>query len=215
MLAYKFRSPAQIEFAFDILFNQRLHCAPWSALNDPLEAMFSYSCPAADAPNYADYLDNLKIEKKQLRICSLSSTFNCHLLWAHYAAGFRGLALEMEFPKKAREVVKVNYRDGVFHHLDLQGQYVPADEARRILSSKYREWAYEREIRILHNDEWYNLPTPVRRVIVGHRMHPSLIKALQVVCERNNVLLNRTGLGDEGIDADPLEILTPVHRGRA
>jgi hypothetical protein len=71
-----------------------------------------------------------------------------------------------------------------------------------VLSSKYQEWAYEQEVRILQHDEWHILPTPVKRVIAGHRMNPALFEALRIICEHKGITLNRTGIGDDGIDAD-------------
>jgi hypothetical protein len=113
MLAYKFREPSQIEYALDILFNNRLFCADWTRLNDPMEGIFSYSHHTTDETDYSELLDEIKIEKKRIKICSLSKTFDCHLLWAHYADGFSGMAIEVQLPNKSSEVTEVTYR-GVF-----------------------------------------------------------------------------------------------------
>src|SRR5205823_14520369 len=48
MLAYKFRSASEMQHAFDILINQRLHCSDWRKLNDPMEGQFGYSHNASD-----------------------------------------------------------------------------------------------------------------------------------------------------------------------
>ena len=42
----------------------------------------------------------------------------------------------------------------------------------------------------------------MKRVIAGHRMKPAVMHALQIIWDKKNILLNRTGIGDEGIDAD-------------
>jgi len=84
--------------------------------------------------------------------------------------------------------------------------------AEEILSSKYNEWAYEKEVRILQPSEWYKLQRPVRRVIAGHRMPPAVLDALQIVCERRNIILDRTGIGDEGTDADSVPQLEETPR---
>jgi hypothetical protein len=81
----------------------------------------------------------------------------------------------------------------------------PDDIARDVLFSKYREWEYEREVRILQAGNYFDLPTPVQRVIVGHRMQQSVLRALQIICEKQGIPLRRTGIGDEGIDADVIE----------
>ncbi len=54
-------------------------------------------------------------------------------------------------------------------------------------------------MRIIQPDEWYPLPTPVRRVIVGHRFDKSLLRALRLVCERQNIDLKCTNVEDEGV----------------
>jgi hypothetical protein len=148
-------------------------------------------------------------EKQRLKICSLSRTFDCHLLWAHYASGFDGVALEVELPEHSSKIKTVSYR-GVFAEFSIEGVSDPSSTAREILSSKYREWEYEQEVRVLHNEEWFPLPKPVTRVIAGHRMQPALFEALRIVCKSKHITFCRTRIGDEGIDADVVE----SHRAR-
>jgi len=200
MHAFKFRPSSQIGFAFDIIFNQRLHCADWSQLNDPMEGMFAYSS-RADAEDPKKLIDQIIREKQRIKICSLSRTFECHLLWAHYASGFDGVAIEVDLPDRSPHVKIVTYR-GVFAGLSIERIVNPAKTAREILTSKYREWKYEREVRILHHDEWFPLTKPVQRVIAGHRMQPSLFKALHIICQQQGIRFCKTGIVDEGIDAD-------------
>jgi hypothetical protein len=217
MLAYKFRSANQLHFALDIIFNNRLRCSDWRQLNDPMEGMFAYSTRATDEQDHSDQVAEIIRHKKNLLVCSLAGTFDCHLLWAHYASGFEGLAVEIELPDDAPNVRVVEYR-GVFAHVSFDGFLIPEQAAEQILSSKYKEWAYEKEVRILQSDEWYKLQIPVRRVIAGHRMHPAVFEALRIICERRNVVLNRTGIGDEGIDADrvpPLDETAPPRPKRS
>lgn len=201
MIAYKFRAPSQIEFSLDILFNNRLYCADWGTLNDPMEGVFTYSHHATDEKDYSTFLGEIASEKQKLKVCSLSKTFDCHLLWAHYAAGFTGMAIEVELPDSTPDIVDVQYR-GVFANVAIANETAAAATARSVLGSKYSEWEYEREVRVLQPSTWYKLPKPVRRLIVGHRMNPSLFEALRIVCEKKEIVINRTGIGDEGIDAD-------------
>jgi len=42
MKLFKYRSLRTMEFILDIFLNERLHCAPYSELNDPFEGMFFY-----------------------------------------------------------------------------------------------------------------------------------------------------------------------------
>lgn len=205
MRAFKFRPSSQIGFAFDIIFNQRLHCADWSRLNDPMEGMFAYSSSSTNGEDPKKIVEQVIREKQRLKICSLSRTFDCHLLWAHYASGFNGVAIEVELPENSPKVRTVVYR-GVFAQFSLDQAAQPSITAQEILSSKYREWEYEREVRVLHNEEWFPLAQPVKRVIAGHRMQPALFEALRIVCKSENIAFCRTGIGDDGIDADVVEL---------
>lgn len=203
MKAFKFRSEDQFSYALDIIFNEKLRCSDWTELNDPVEGAFVTSRePGGD---YSDRVDRIIREKKRLKVCALSKTFDSHLLWAHYASGFSGLAIEVEIPdpSESSPVQEVEY-GGVFAHLHIADNIDPMEAAEEVLSRKYKEWEPEQEVRILHDDEWFYLDEPVCRVIAGHRMSSPLFKGLQVICERQDIALCRTGIGDEGIDADPV-----------
>jgi hypothetical protein len=213
MLAYKFRSASQLHFALDIILNSRLHCSDWRELNDPMEGQFGYSYRTTDEQDHAEEVAEIISHKRDLLICSLSKTFDCHLLWAHYASGFAGLAIEVQLPDDGHNVRVVEYR-GAFAHVIFDRVLNPELAAEQILASKYHEWAYEQEVRILQAGEWYPLQTPVKRVIAGHRMHPAVFEALRIICESRKVALNRTGIGDEGIDADYVPPLSATIRRR-
>lgn len=211
MRAYKFRSASQIAFALDIIINRRLFCADWKMLNDPMEGMFVYSHQSSDGYDYKKEIQNIIEEKKRLKICSLSMTFDSHLLWAHYAGGFDGCAIEVEISDDHPSVKKTEYRD-VFAHLSMPNGESPEVLANQVLSSKYQEWNYEREVRILQSGEWFALDGPVKRVIAGHRMPPALFEAMNIICNSMGIDFCRTGIGDEGIDADyvePSSVLSP------
>ncbi len=213
MRAFKFRSSSRIDFALDIIFNQRLHCADWSRLNDPMEGMFAYSSSSTTGEDPKKIVEQIIREKERIKICSLAGTFDCHLLWAHYASGFSGVALEVELPENSSAVRRVTYR-GVFAQFSIDRVAHPSLTANEILSSKYREWEYEQEVRILHNQEWFSLDRPVTRVIAGHRMQPALFEALRIVCKSKNIKFCRTGIGDEGIDAAVVDSGKVVRRKR-
>lgn len=174
-----------------------------------MEGIFIYRYEVSDEADYSKKVDEIQQHKKRIKICSLCKTFNSHLLWAHYAAGFSGMAIEIELPDDCSKVREVTY-EGVFAAVDFPNNQLPDEAARRILVSKYSEWSYEKEVRILNDQEWYDLEHPVRRIIVGHRMDPPLFKGLQIICERKEIMINRTSIGDQGIDADPV---APIESG--
>lgn len=200
MIAYKFRSAAQAQFAFDILLNQRLFCAPLSSLNDPLEGVFGI-VSSAGAPSSDNHFRDIRAAMKSYRICSLSADFQSHLLWAHYAGGFDGMAIEVELPDADPLIQRVSYC-GVFGMLRASEIADPDQSAREVLFSKYGEWSYEREVRVLTDQTHYLLPRSVRRIVVGHRMNLALQEALFLVCQRQGIGFFRVGIGDEGLDAD-------------
>ena len=146
-----------MHFALDIILNNRLHCSDWRKLNDPMEGKFGYSYRTTDEQDHSNEVDEIINHKRELVICSLSKTFNSHLLWAHYASGFSGLAIEVELPDGAHNVRVVEYC-GVFGHVSFDRVINPEQAAEEILSSKYQEWRYEQEVRILQRDEWYAYP---------------------------------------------------------
>lgn len=201
MLAYKFRSASQIEFVFDILLKRRVYCADWNRLNDPMEGMFATVHRNAERPFVQQAVMGIRDAKRRYKIASLAGTFDCHLLWAHYAGGFDGVAIEVDLPDNDPAIRRVDYR-GVFAFVDLDNLQDEDRAARTILFSKYNEWSYEREIRILHDRDFYELERPVRRVIAGHRMGEALFDALHLVCDKLGIDMRRVGIGDEGLDAD-------------
>lgn len=212
MIVYKFRTAEQLPYALDILYNRRLYCADWSTLNDPMEGSFYFQASSADAERVKSGIEEVIAHKRRLRVASLAATLDCHLLWAHYAAGFTGLAVEVELPDKDRAIRRVNYR-GVFAELRMSPTFSAEVAAQAVLSSKYLEWAYEREVRVLQQDEWYPLRKPVRRIIVGHRIDEGLFRGITAICKDAGIPLYRTGIGDEKIVADLIWMPRPHFAG--
>lgn len=216
MRAYKFRSSTNIEFALDILLNRRLFCSDWRELNDPMEGMFVYSTDGRES-HAQRVVKGIGSAKSRYKVCSLSRDFQSHLLWAHYANGFDGLAIEVDLPDDDQDVRQVEYR-GVFAFLDMDQVVDEDDAARRILYSKYNEWSYEEEVRILSSENYYPLERPIRRVIAGPRMNQALFRTLHMVCDQEGIEFTKVGIGDEGIDADfvpPADLQRPRRRVRS
>lgn len=205
MKAFKFRSQDQFRYALDIIFNKRLHCSDWGKLNDPTEG--SFYTTRESGMDFSDRVDEIIREKEGLKVCALSKIIDSHLLWAHYASGFRGLAVEIKIPdpSESEKVREVNY-EGLSTHLHVDEDVDPMKAAEEALSHKYKEWAPEQEVRILHPGEWFQLEKdkPIGRVIAGHRMHAALFRGLRTICEDQNIPLCRTRIEKDGIDAEPV-----------
>lgn len=68
--------------------------ASYSELNDPMEGAFVITGDHRNIDN--SWLEILRSEKNDLRICSLSRSFNNILMWAHYADSNNGCCIECE-----------------------------------------------------------------------------------------------------------------------
>ena len=164
--------------------------------------MFAYSTHGPE-PAAQRLVKGIGDAKSRYKVCSLTADFQSHLLWSHYAGGFDGVAIELDLPENDPNVRRIEYR-GVFAFLDMDHVLDEDEAARRILLSKYQEWAYEEEIRILSEGDFYLLHRPARRVIAGHRMNQALFQTLHLVCNQRGITFCKVGIGDEGIDADPV-----------
>jgi hypothetical protein len=195
MKAYKFKSSSQIDQVLDILLNKRLYCADWQKLNDPMEGRFSYFNQHDEYTR--ERIEAIIREKRRIKVCALSKSFKSYLLWAHYANGFDGFAVEVELRSGDSEIHEIDYVD-TFRIIDdsITGSYQAI--ANEILSSKYKAWEYEEEVRILQQSEWYLLDRPVSRVIVGQRVKPALRNGLEIICEAKGIELAKINFGNKG-----------------
>jgi len=168
-----------------------------------MEGLFSYQYVHGDDEGRVNAaISSIQAGKTGLKVCSLSQTFDSHLLWAHYASGFSGMAIEVEVPDDHPAVHAVRYGAGFAHITDIH-ERDPSQLAESILTWKNEAWEYEQEVRVLQRDTHFDLTAGVTRIIAGHRMNPELQRALKLICDSEGIDLCRVGIGDEGIDADP------------
>jgi hypothetical protein len=207
MNAFKFRSAEQIPFALDIILKKRLYCSDWRILNDPLEGQFSYSYRSIapfsgkklkDTDYFDDLADEISDEKQKKKVCSLSLTAESKLLWAHYASGFTGLAIEVELPDVSPSICKVEYVG--LREVDMHQYRGASAEVGTILSTKFEEWSYEEEIRIIQNEPWFTLNSKIQRVICGQRMNNAMYEALRIVCNSKGIPISQIYMDHDGID---------------
>jgi len=199
MIAYKFRTAHNFDFVVDIVINKRLFCSDARALNDIREADIRMGIDSGRESEAMQFANEVNNALNRYRVCSLCQTFDNHLLWAYYAAGSTGLAIEVEIPDD--DVIHVDYDDNTVFLSDYLDQRDAEAAARASLSRKYSVWSHEQEVRIVKNDSYYNLSTPISKIIVGSRMSRSMVSALYLICSPYGIQLDRAVVSDAGIEA--------------
>lgn len=160
MLVYKFKSlggaspedrNTKMQYILDIIENSRLFCSPYDKLNDPMEGYFEAAADnRSEFKQLSSMIDGIVRNHSRFRICSLSADCKSHLMWAHYANGFRGIAIELNVRKRVNHIEEVEYSDGrnLADYDPSVGEAGLEDLARKILLTKYKDWKYEKEVRI-------------------------------------------------------------------
>jgi hypothetical protein len=166
MRAFKFRGAEEPAFTADILQNNRLYCAKWHELNDPMEG--TYDTLVVEPSKRTAALRSIREKKLRLRVCSLSETYKSHAMWAYYASGFKGVVIELEFPNGA--LTPVDYASG--GRIQTWARNTDSSTlARDILTKKHSDWERERELRLLAECQFHDLaPGAIKRVILGSRI---------------------------------------------
>ncbi|WP_234828702.1 DUF2971 domain-containing protein [Vibrio anguillarum] len=162
MLLYKYRSIDDLWNSLDIIFNQRVWCSKWEDLNDPLEGRYH-----SDFGSSFD--EKINASRDQWRICALSSSIDNFLLWSHYAAGHKGIAIEIDIPKETPDLSKVIYSPFSPIFTDISESM---KDQKNLFEIKTEEWSYEEEYRLLCKSRFYKLPNPIKRIYLGHNIQP-------------------------------------------
>jgi hypothetical protein len=188
--AYKYKSLNNIEYVLDIILHNRLYCANRRDLNDPMEGAY-----ALDIAGNISRFNNIFGGIDSYNVCALSTTPDCVLLWGYYADGFRGVVIEVDLPDGAGS--PMHYGDP-YESINLEKTNKTDDElAVQILTTKYKKWIHENEIRVLQKEECY-FDAPVKKVILGW-------KAINEAEEKSSIL--RAVCRQRGIE---IEIARPV-----
>lgn len=190
MKLYKYRSLANIEFTLDILINQRLHCAPFEKLNDPLEGIFLSVLWAGGALGMSTMgalpfggISSVKsarsVSEMRLlgnsRVCSLARNLNDIRLWSHYADGHCGVAIEIDIDESDSLLHEVEYVDRLKESgVSLLG----GPRSEEILRVKTIHWTYEQEYRIISDQEFYPVTDRITGIYFGLRASNLIQKSL-------------------------------------
>jgi hypothetical protein len=191
MKLYKFRSFENFEFTLDIIMNERLYCAHHKDLNDPFEGLFSTiefnrggmlrsmiqpMIQPMIRPMISDLqgnypqtvfktLDELPSLDTNTRICSLSRSMADVRMWSLYASGHTGCVIEIELEPE-NEIVEVKYDKGLKHFKEKLSVNTKAID---VLSFKTHHWDYEKEYRIVTDDDFYSVKGKITGIYLGIR----------------------------------------------
>lgn len=176
MRVFKFRSNSQLHI--DSLINNQIYAARYSDLNDPCEAMLevdgeyykvgrlisghlpiSYGdTTKAREEELGKAIDQLLEKAQNGGVYSLSAVNNSRLLWSHYAEGNSGFCIEFDldtllgYELEQCKWIRVDYQP-VAPTLTAQdlldAESTPEFLIGKMIGTKYSEWSYEREVRII------------------------------------------------------------------
>jgi hypothetical protein len=190
-----------MERVLDIVFNQRLHCARWDKLNDPMEACYEVfsECESDGHIMDAKIINALN----NWRIAALGASNKNFLLWSHYADGHRGIAIEIDIPIDNRpflEQVQYDWATTSFSHMD----QIENSSMMHLLWYKKEEWTYEDEYRIIiqatninSTEDYFSLPNPIKKIFIGARTKVKQVELLKKVTG-NKVKLVHMDLDKDG-----------------
>lgn len=206
---YKYRSLESLEFTLDILMNERLYCAEYRDLNDPLEGAFygivSQGALGRIGVNEAPIggsrrsIDHTNLEAYEgiltggTRVCSLSASLSETRLWSYYADGHRGIAIEIELPEETPQLYEVTYGPSLEKKFVGVG-HVP--DAQEVLSAKTAHWSHENEFRLITTDEYFSISGKIRSVYMGWRVSDLMAKMLDRVLP-NDIPIYRTRMNSK------------------
>ncbi|MFZ1416167.1 MAG: hypothetical protein WAS73_16545 [Defluviicoccus sp.] len=202
---YKFRSsssPESFKFILDIINKKRLFCADWKKLNDPMEGIFTYA-RLSNSEDNNENLGTIAIEKSKIKICSLSKDLNNYLLWCHYASGFHGVAIKISLNPGHKNLKEVKYSPELCHTNFCSSLSQLPLSAEEILCSKLKVWEYEKEYRILNDNQYFDIEKNdgrIDEVIVGPRLRECEIKfnRLKSACNKYKIAISTVNIDNTG-----------------
>ncbi|MFZ1168656.1 MAG: DUF2971 domain-containing protein, partial [Candidatus Sulfotelmatobacter sp.] len=179
MRAYKF---LDAKFGLESIKNRRLKQSRVSDLNDPFE-LRSYD--VTDLALRMTFLTTSKDVDKARGLLCFSADWRNPVIWAHYSDKHRGLCLGFEIPEMEQDQKSdAGFVKYVQHLSPFPSNFEGMSEserdsfARSALFTKYKDWAYEKEIRVwgqLTNEDegLYFVPfgetLRLKDVIIGQR----------------------------------------------
>jgi hypothetical protein len=180
-------SAANLGRILEPIVTRSLYCASPEELNDALEGR---RAPVTGL--VYPYREHWQELAAGLRVCSFSKEFDNHLLWAYYANGFRGVALEFELQDEPGGPSRLRVVKYVENALEQRVSSDPLTAAYDSLTCKSSNWSHENEVRIitpaanLREGKYYG-DAILKRVIIGFRLEGIEYDTLTLICRQFGV----------------------------
>jgi hypothetical protein len=140
-------------------------------INGFLTGLTSFGETADLRRSFYDFLAQLERSRNNSGIFSLSKTAEDELLWAYYANGHSGIAIEYNLDKLKRflppnnsRIIEVNYLENP-NVVDIQMlEQEPNAAIDKMLGSKSKNWSHESELRVVVENICGKMPHDYRAV---------------------------------------------------
>jgi hypothetical protein len=184
-----------------VLPHARIRLSTFDKVNDPFELL---AMSQNDKKSRRKFRWLYEHWVKTYGFISMSETWRSPLMWAHYGKNHTGVCLGIEV--SASRAMKVSYEPSRLKMLlDASKLETAVDEdiIRTVATTKFKEWEYEREWRLL---EWLESPDPetglhylefspdfeLREIILGARCErPMSAIREQVYCNTGKIVMKK------------------------
>jgi len=190
MKLYKLKSfeGNNLLYILDMIIRERLHLSTCKYMNDVDEG--SWESIENRDDDYIEKGEKLRIIIDKTKFTCFLQEINNPLMWAHYAGGFSGIALEYEIDPSKYDLRKIDYHGTPFIIKEdmkkvIDGKLYPQDLG--ILKQKAKCWNYETEWRLYGdtNQKYVENIKPVS-VIFGVR-HSNYIEIIRDIAKKYNL----------------------------
>ena len=190
---YKYKSIRDLidlDRILDIINNKRIYMPSFDELNDPFESYlvnFNLSYEGANVTQSTIERPSIIDEIfKPYGILSLTDNCRNQAMWASYSNMYKGICLGFENLPKVKPIKYIK-KTGKIPELNLENININEKDIEKILMSKYTNWKYEQEYRLLSKDKFYNIEKHLKLIIIGHRIDNNIKNMLYHECIKNNI----------------------------
>lgn len=185
--------PRDVENEIDAIVRRYIYCSSYKRMNDPMEGFYEPSVRLKREPEWRKTFRSILEAKQTVGIACFTETYDNEIMWAHYAGNYQGACISystaklMDYLPKT-ELAKMAYADAPVRLSKHDKSDVYA-AARKILSHKKYNWAYEREWRVLgeHPGELLYGGDIITDIYFGSRADPHHIGRMTVTLKGRGI----------------------------